>query len=225
MHIPNAEDYFVQRKATWDIKFHAGLLHKIQLLQPTLLTVCYIRYSNPIPSYNIDFDKGHLPVQAVQAVHWALGFNHLGYNSKSAKSLFMSSSSSEDSFAMYSEHLEKSQHILIVGVGGIKMSDQLIILPSLLSCSPSSFSSQSLSSSWKCILVTARGPWSHLVPACRSLPYRKAIASSPHTILHFLFLTLQYPIEVMPVKSLPLRRLYFEVVDKVHERWYLSPNQ
>ena len=129
MHIPNAEDYFVQRKATWDIKFHAGLLHKIQLLQPTLLTVCYIRYSNPIPSYNIDFEKGHLPVQAV---HWALGFNHLGYNSKSAKSLFMSSSSSEDSFAMYSEHLEKSQHILIVGVGGIKMSDQLIILPSYL---------------------------------------------------------------------------------------------
>ena len=113
MHIPNTEDYFVQRKATWDIKFHAGLLHKIQLLQPTLLTVCYIRYSNPIPSYNIDFDKGHLPVQAV---HWALGFNHLGYNSKSVKSLFISSSSSEDCFAMYSE---KSQHILI-GLGVLR---------------------------------------------------------------------------------------------------------
>ena len=51
MPIPNSEDYFVQAKATCDIKLHAGLLHKIQLLQPTLLTFHYITFKYHILSW------------------------------------------------------------------------------------------------------------------------------------------------------------------------------
>ena len=44
MRIPNSEDCFVQAKATCNIKLHAGLLHKFQWLQPTLLTFHYITF-------------------------------------------------------------------------------------------------------------------------------------------------------------------------------------
>ena len=41
---PIFENYFVQAKVTCGIKLDAGLLHKILLLQPTLLTFHYITY-------------------------------------------------------------------------------------------------------------------------------------------------------------------------------------